>query len=61
MYMGAGDCGTALPSALFYHLAQIHDQHLVGDMLDDSQIMRNKQIRIAVLLLKPLQQIQICA
>ena len=27
-------------------------------MLDDSQIMRNKQIRIAVLLLKPLQQIQ---
>ena len=28
----------------FYHLAQIHDQNIVGNILDNGEVVRNEQI-----------------
>ena len=33
-------CRTA-----FHDLSEIHDRHMVGDMLDERQVMRNEKIR----------------
>ena len=41
-----------------YQLAQVHDAHPAGDVLDRRHAVRNKQVGHAVLLLQILEQIE---
>src|SRR3546814_16539512 len=42
---------------LFHQLAEVHHQHAVADMADDSQIVRNEQDREVIPALQVAQQI----
>src|SRR3546814_19086669 len=42
---------------LFHQLAEVHHQHAVADMADDSQIVRNEQDREVIAALQVAQQI----
>ena len=44
-------------TAVFHHVAQIHNADLIGNVLHHGQVMRNKQIGHIVLFLQILQQI----
>ena len=48
----------ALPVRQLDHLAQVHNGHAVGDVLNDGKVVRDEQIRGAVLILQVLEQVE---
>jgi len=52
-----GGCIQFFSGGILYNFAQIHDGHLIGQVLDDAQVVGDKQISEAEFILQFFQQI----